>query len=426
MGFLNKIFGKKKQDENAQPIILDEIDPSFFDPEDGEQQHASLGKETDDATEPETGNRDPKESPAESEVICRLREELQIERDLRNEETAQNRNLYKQLQEARDTLQNERKDHKKECDRLRSSIKRLAKIAFGKKNEGLKNFIDEIPPELKKVLEDVGISLDLTKEEDLSQSGKGKADQQEESGDGGSKANGQNTQGGSAGVNAADGKNVGGTPGTGGSGSFSGSGAASGDGKGANAGENPGAGGSGGIPGNGPASGDDKDESGRGNAPGNGKDVSDLAAGNGSRKKGNPNIRKKPGYLDSYSSNLAWGFNGMNLTLDDFRDLYIPEDSWEDYQSALQKAREAYEQGKPIDEVNRTFLAYLSSDYHVVTTVEYVPGFYYTKKTLTPIAKGCQTTMQAHRINRMFKASAFSPSVGAHVAFNKYRNGLPF
>ncbi len=462
MRSIGKLF-RKKQNKNSASDILNEIDPSYFDPAEGQQQPISSVENGSDVVEPETGTLDPEESVTKSEIIFGLTRDLETTNKLLQEEAQRRQDIYKELQEANATIESERKKHQDECNRLRSSIKRLIKLAFGKKGEKLDNLLRKIPSEIKNILKEIEMPVESILKESNPTSGQGKKTQQAEAGINEGDGTGNGTPSNGTAPGAGQNENAGETPGNGTGDGTPGNGTAPGAGQNENAGETPSNGTGNGASGNGTAPGAGQNENvggtpgdgtgngapGNGTAPGAGQNENaggtpGNGTGNGTpdngegvkvdgpsdkkpkKKKGNPNLKRKIGFLLSYSSNLAYGINAMNLLLEDFKDLYIDSDDWEAFQKSVKDAYEAYAEGKSDSEVKQDFIAYLSTRYEVMTTLEYNPGFFFTQKTLTPIATNGQTTIQAHRVNRLLKASALSASVGAHIGYNKFRNGLPY
>ena len=228
------------------------------------------------------------------------------------------------------------------------------------------------------------------------------------SGDGGSGDGGAGSSAGSGAGGSGDGNN----------GSSAGSGAGgSGDGKtGSSAGGGAGGSGDGKIgssAGSGAGGSGDGEASGS-NPKGSKGDKPTGASGKG-KKKGNPNLGRKPNSLWEYSTNLAFDINAFNLTEEDLFDLYVPEDLQEKFQKAKEEAvAKAEERGLYGKARLDFYIYYLTKRFDIFPTVNYFPGFYYTTLNVSPIAKGNDTTINARHTNRLFRTSAATPTVIAH------------
>ena len=119
------------------------------------------------------------------------------------------------------------------------------------------------------------------------------------------------------------------------------------------------------------------------------------------KKRGKRNLKRAPGFLDNYcdtKEGAVYTFDNINYTGDELADFLEQE-------------------GK--------LSAYLSSDIGIYTTLEYCPGFYYTKYHLSPTVRRGDTAVRGLRLDRILNASCASPSVLSHLAVMKYRQGLP-
>lgn len=119
-------------------------------------------------------------------------------------------------------------------------------------------------------------------------------------------------------------------------------------------------------------------------------------------KRGRKDIKRKAGYLDNYcdpGEGVVYTFDNINYNLEDI--LHFFSDA---------------QDGAPI---------YMSSNIEVYKTLEYFPGFYYTKYHISPTLRQGDTCLRGLRTDRILNASAASPSVLAHLGMMKYRQGLP-
>lgn len=125
--------------------------------------------------------------------------------------------------------------------------------------------------------------------------------------------------------------------------------------------------------------------------------------GNGtSGKRGRTGLKRKAGYLDNYCDpreGAVYSFDNINYNLEDILNFFP-----------------AAKDGIPV---------YLSSNIEVYKTMEYFPGFYYTKYHISPTLRQGDGCLRGLRTDRILNASAASPSVLAHLGMMKYRQGLP-
>ena len=125
-------------------------------------------------------------------------------------------------------------------------------------------------------------------------------------------------------------------------------------------------------------------------------------AGGGRKNKGNRNLSRRSGFLDSYCDPA----DGCVFEIQDFH----------------------YTEDEIITILNHDGSANrinISPNISTYQTLEYIPGFYYMKTHVVPSLKSGDTLLRAPRLDRILNASAASPSVLSHAAFWKYRQGLP-
>lgn len=120
------------------------------------------------------------------------------------------------------------------------------------------------------------------------------------------------------------------------------------------------------------------------------------------KKKGNKNLARRSGFLDSYcapDSGCVYEVQDFYYTEDEIRTILNHDGS--------------------------TKHISISSNISTYQTLEFFPGFYYMKTHVVPSLKSGDTLMRAPRLDRILNASAASPSSLSHAAFWKYRQGLP-
>ena len=139
-------------------------------------------------------------------------------------------------------------------------------------------------------------------------------------------------------------------------------------------------------------------------------------------------VRRKEGFLHTYSTNkYVYGFMDYGRTAYDYMDHYGVR--YDEQRLWLIAHRLLYtsdpEEAGAAEAYRNRYFAYLRSRADVYPILDYAGGRYFEKICIVPEATHEGNTLAGRRVSRLLRSSAASPAVIAHLAMQKFRQGLP-